>query len=71
MTRPVAQAAANTMDERIGLARLVAIAADFTLDFGRGTLLAPVVLEETWLTDTTARKRSRPEQPLAAKLKAP
>lgn len=27
--------------------------ADFTLDFARGSLTAPVVLDETWLTDTT------------------
>ncbi len=29
------------------------IHATFTLDFGRGSLTAPVVLDERWLTDTT------------------
>lgn len=29
------------------------VQAIFTLDFGRGTLTAPVALEELWLTETT------------------
>ena len=31
----------------------------FTLDFGRGTLTAPMVLKEFWLTDTTVLTRDR------------